>query len=212
MVWHLPGGEAPTLAYLKRLWDSSEPYVVDPHVTDGERRILVNPALAAPPDGTQVALVRRMLLVDDRGAVVPSPLTESIQLRVLSARDQDFFEFRVRRRGLFAGKAGGLQGIRPGDQAYFTFSSHGIDPFEGRPGSGPARLPEILQGCRNCHQPGPAMQSILSVRRLLKPQTLVDSRHARWDRWFNQGIVAAERKIRRSDFGRLQGLWQSTPW
>ncbi|MGH9329629.1 MAG: hypothetical protein ACRD09_04235 [Vicinamibacterales bacterium] len=210
VIWRLPGGESPTLAYLKKLWDFPEPYVVDPFVTDGERRVMVNPALPAVPDGAHIALVRRMLLIDQLGTIVPSTLTENIQLRLLFKRDQLFFEFRMRRRRLFAGEAGGLEAVRPGDQAYFTFSSHGIDPLERHPGS--LRLPEILQGCRNCHQPGPAIQSILSVRRLLKPYALLDSRHPRWDRWFNQATVAAEQKARRADWGLLQGFWQSNPW
>jgi hypothetical protein len=210
VMWRLPGGEAATLEYLKKLWDFPEPYVVEPFVTDGERRVMVNPALPAVPDGTHIALVRKMLLIDQLGAVVPSALTEQIQLRVLFERDQHFFEFRMRRRRLFAGETGGLQAVRPGDQAYFTFSSHGIDPLE-RP-SGSPRPPEILKICASCHQPGPAVQSVLSLRRVLKPHALLDSRHPRWDRWFSQANVAAARKADRADWGLLQGFWQSNPW
>ena len=214
IMWQVPGGQAPTLAYLKKLWDAPEPYVVDPPASfDGERRVMINPALPAVPSGTHIALVRRMLLIDQRGMVVPSPLTESIQLRVLQEREQSFFEFRIRRRPLFAGEAGGLRAIQPEDQAFFTFSSHGIDPFEGRAGSGPSRLPEILKGCRACHdQSGPRVQSILSLRRLLKPYSQLDFRHPRWGRWFTQDNIAAEQKSRRADWGLLQGFWHSNPW
>jgi hypothetical protein len=213
--WHVPGGPAPTLAYLKKLWDHPEPYVVDPHASgDGERRVMVNPALPPIPAETHVALVRRMLLIDQRGMVVPSSLTESVQLRVLQERDQRFFEFKTSRTRLFAGEAGGLQAVQPGDAGFFTFSSHGIDPFEGRADSGLARPGEILQRCRACHdQPGrPRVHSILSLRRVLRPYSALDSRHPRWNRWYTQDAVAAERKSRRSDWGLLQGFWLSNPW
>ena len=136
MRWHVPGGAPATLVYWKELWDHPEPYVIE-FDNDGERRVTVNPALPAIPTGTQLALVRRMLLIDERGMVVPSPLTENIQLRVLQERDQRFFEFRLRRTRLFAGEAGGLQAIAPGDLAFLTFSSKGIDSFESRRPGGP---------------------------------------------------------------------------
>ena len=209
--WQVPGGATATLAYWKALWDHPQPYVIE-FDNDGERRVMVNPALPAIPRGTQLALVRRMLLIDQRGMIVPSRVTESVQLRLLQEPDQRFFEFRVRRARLFAGQAGGLQAIGPGDSAFFTFSSHGIDAFEA-PGHSRARPPEILKGCQNCHQQSrPMIHSVLSLRRLLKPQSQLDSRHPRWHQWFTQDAVAAGRKAQRADWGLLQGLWLSNPW
>lgn len=207
--WRLPEGEAATLEYFRTLWDVADPFVLDRFVDDGERRVALNPSLPPPPSGTHIALVRSMLLVDRTGAIVPAPLTEKIQLRVVTNTQPAFFEIRMRRRRLFGGEAGGLEAIRPGDRAYLTFSSKGMDPLEVA--TGPARAGEILQGCPLCHQLSTPVESVLSIRRLLRPQTLVDPRHPRWGRWFTQRNVAAERKSQRAEWGRLQGIWQSTP-
>jgi hypothetical protein len=214
VLWHLPGDAPATRAYLGKLWESPQPYVIDRDASfDGEQRVMVNPALPAPPAGTHLALVRRMLLIDNHGLVALSPLTETIQLRVLG-REQRFAEFRLRRGRLFAGPAGGLVPLTASDKEYLTFSAQGTDVFEqaGRhlqPGV-------ILETCRQCHQHrGPnafTIGTILSLPQLLQPHTLVDPQHPRWARWFNQGEVAAAHKAQRADWGVLQGLWQSTPW
>ena len=118
MKWHVPGGAPATLAYWKALWDHPEPYVIE-FDHDGERRVMVNPALPAIPSGTQLALVRRMLLIDQRGVIVPSAVTENVQFRVLLQQGQPSFEFRLGRARLFAGQAGGLQAVAAGDLAFF---------------------------------------------------------------------------------------------
>ena len=210
--WHVPGGAPATLAYWKALWDHPEPYVIE-FDNDGERRVMVNPALPAIPSGTQLALVRRMLLIDQRGVIVPSTVTESVQLRVFQQQDQPSFEFRLGRARLFAGQAGGLQAVAAGDLAFFTFSSHGIDPFELPPDTARERPPKILEGCGNCHQQSrSSIHAVLSLRRLLKPYSQLDSSHPRWNRWFTQDAVAAGRKAQRADWGLLQGCWLSNPW
>ena len=209
--WHVPGGAPATLAYWKALWDHPEPYVIE-FDHDGERRVMVNPALPAIPSGTQLALVRRMLLIDQRGMIVPSAVTENVQFRVLQQRDQPSFEFRLGRARLFAGQAGGLQAVVAGDLAFFTFSSHGIDPFELPPDTARQRPPKILEGCGNCHQQSrSSIHAVLSLRRLLKPNSQLDSSHPRWNRWFTQDAVAAGRKAQRADWGLLQGFWLSNP-
>src|SRR5262249_896459 len=79
----LPGGRPATAEYLKRL-----------------------PQF---PKGTEVALVRRAVLIDTSHRVVASPLTESVQLRVGDVPA----EFRLSRVQLFAGRAGGLRPLGP---------------------------------------------------------------------------------------------------
>jgi hypothetical protein len=78
---------------------------------------------------------------------------------------------------------------------------------------GPFMLRHELDGCINCHHVGvePATATILSLRQMLKPGSLVDSRHDRWARWFTPGVVAAEANGRSYEWGVLQGLWQSEP-
>lgn len=89
---------------------------------NGPVEVLPNPALPQFPVGTQLALVRQMMLIDAEGKLVLSPLTESVQLRVYrripetktfpipanEARPwQDVFEFQLSRPQLFQSEHGG---------------------------------------------------------------------------------------------------------
>jgi hypothetical protein len=151
-----------------------------------------------------------MLLIDDRGAILPTSIVESIQLRTLG-RTQMFAQWQMSRAQLFAGKFGGLQRTGTDERGFSTFSAKGMDPFEGAQRNSMGH--RVLEGCANCHQVefGPLMESIRSLRGLLRPYTFVDPRHERWARWFTQPIIAAEAKSRTFEWGLLQGLWQSQP-
>ena len=81
-----PAGRAATLDYIKSL--NTEPTPVT-------------------PIGSDVALVRRMLLIDDQGDLILSPLVETVQIRHFSPA-QSFHEFELSRAHLFDGLAGGL--------------------------------------------------------------------------------------------------------
>lgn len=150
----LPSGRADTVAYVEKLRSSHELPLLS---GDSGVRFL-NLAVPQFPAGTQVALVRQAILIDNEGGLLPSQLTESVQLRVYhavtpgtkymnyingpSSHDQDFFEVRMRRGELFAHRNGGLVAIQPAATEFATFSTHGFD-FEGQ-GS-------ILARCRACH-------------------------------------------------------------
>lgn len=215
VLWSLPGGSAPTVAYLRKLWDFPQPYVIDESLQlarDGEMRTKPNPALPPVPDGTRIALVRKMMLIDDTGQIVPSAVIQSIQLRAFPGREA-FSELRMSRADLFAGRAGGLRMIGPDEGDFVTFSAKGMDPLERQPQPDPLRLRPVLAGCVNCHhvEYEPAIQTIQSLRQMLRPMALVDSRQERWGRWFQATIIAAEAKRRRYEWGVLEGLWQSQP-
>jgi hypothetical protein len=213
VFWNVPGGRDKTTSYLNRLWSFSEPFVKDQTFgNDGELRVTLNRTLPPVPDGTRLALVRVMLLIDDRGIVVSTTIVESVQLRVLSGR-HSFSEIRMWRGELFAGKAGGLRPVGTEDREFLTFSSHGIDPFEREGFRGLANMPPVLDGCRTCHRADfrPPIETVNSIRAVLRPNALVDTRHDRWARWFTQPIVAAGAKSRSYEFGVLEGLWQSEP-
>jgi hypothetical protein len=120
-----------------------------------------NPSHALTID-SDVALVRRMLLVDDQGNLILAPLVESIQIRNFSPV-QFFHEFIVSRTNLLH-DAGGL--VLKADE-FLLFMSHG-DVFEIPDLPLKASIPQI---CKACHFENPPLpnpsntQSIISYSR-----------------------------------------------
>jgi hypothetical protein len=207
--WNVPGGTGASADYLKKLWEFPSPFVADLSV-DGELRAELNPALPAVPNGTRLALVRTMLLADQAGTIVPTKVVESIQFHVIGAV-HTFSEYKMRRARLFTGQAGGLRAVEPTDRSFITFSAKGDDFFE-QGGRGPGG--EVtLSGCDNCHGSRfrPAVESVLSIRALLKPESLVDTHHPRWAKWYPQSSAAVAAKGARVEWGLLRGIWQSMP-
>ena len=69
-------------------------------------------------------------------------------------------EFLVSRARLFAGRSGGLRAVVDDEGDFLTgFSTHGMDPFEPRPGDSPMRPPDrpdrvrsrLIDRCVACH-------------------------------------------------------------
>lgn len=215
VFWRLPGGAAETTAYLRTLWNHPQPFVQDRAFRveqDGEMRAALSPSLPSPPNGSRFVLLRRMLLVDTEGLIFPSTIVESVQLRVLPGA-QGFAELRLSRAALFAGRAGGLRAVAREEQGFITFSAHGHDLFERTPAV-PFRLGRVVEGCVNCHHQLGAeapLTTVLSLPQVLKPATLVDSRHERWARWFTSDTIAATAKARAYDWGVFSTLWQTLP-
>jgi hypothetical protein len=155
---NLPGGRAATGDYLKAVSAFPNPVTRrsrtdSPSLVDG---------LPQFPAGTLAALVRRMLLVDARGRVTPTPVTQSVQLRAfLRVRpglnqlpiDQRFFEFTFNRRSLFPG-GGGLRLVGPDEEAVVGFNGMlgNEDPFES-PEPGRHRPMTVMKTCAACHAP-----------------------------------------------------------
>lgn len=119
------------------------------------------------PTGTEVALLRQMLLIDPEGNLTPSPLVESLQVRHFTNNtNQYFYQFNLGRQPLFAGEGGGL---RPVDKEFMLFQSHGVDLFE----VGHVEEASIPGLCFSCHieeyQGIQGAQSILSYSRARFP-------------------------------------------
>lgn len=95
------------------------------------------------PPGTEVALVRRALLIDKAGRAVVSPVTESVQLRKYVAidpnmpvfvhrpGDQRRAEFRLSQRALLEGKPS-LRRVAEEESEFPVFATQGADAFEQR--------------------------------------------------------------------------------
>jgi hypothetical protein len=219
------GDRKETLAYLKKLNNVPSPWALRPRKPDDANRrdlLELSPDLPQPPAGSQVALVRQMVLVTDAGELAASPVTESVQFRVYQRirkvgderreeveNGQRFFEFDLRRSDLFAGKAGGLRPLESDRQAYLTlqFLTGFEDPFEPARDDHPSFLMPAYKTCAACHSE-PGVYSIHSFTRrfsehptgrqldlALWPTGVKDERHR-----------VLEWKGRQYDWGLLRGL------
>ena len=126
---------------------------------------MLSPDIPQFPPGTQVALVRRMVLFDADGKLLTTPMTESVQIRVFrdvptggltaaSMRAQVFFEFNLSRALLLAGEAGGLRRVSIAEEVKFSIFGGGH------------------LTCVNCHA-GPGIHSFNTVEDLFPPGPLI---------------------------------------
>ena len=131
----LPAGRKAGLAFLGRLTRQKKPLIVREYDQDSGSfgPELLNPDAPQLPPGTELALVRRAMLIDASGRVTASPLTESVQLRVLRkapgpiprllsdvtmpvnspdlVKLMPAFEFQFRRADLFGRQGAGLRDV-----------------------------------------------------------------------------------------------------
>ena len=222
----LPGGRAATLAYLKGVAEFPRPWVRN--ARGGDPR--PNPRLPQFPAGTRLALVRQMLVVDERGEPAATSVTESVQIRVHRAIPSEIpeafnlsrdparpalavYEFRLSRGRLFNGEAGGLRAVARDETGFPVFQSHGIDPFESGGGAagGPAESHRraILDSCTQCHF-RPGIHSVLSrvpdVVRLRAHDARRDLAPSP-DPAAEAGLTRTW-KMRRESWRRLRELWE----
>jgi hypothetical protein len=194
----LPAGREATQAYLKRAASGDVPQF---------------------PEGTQTALVRRMLLIDDTGAPRPSPLTESVELRYYRKpeRGTDPLDmgtpavFLLSRKGLAAGRNGGLRPVGREERTLFSFQARfglaGVDFLEAprRP-----RSDRLLDTCASCHARNEGSAGVRSVATLYAgdpnaPRGLI----ATTDK---EQAEATTRWLRKTyTWGLVQGLWEARP-
>ena len=220
---HLPEGHGATIAYLQKLKEFPQPLILNPD-RSRPNQVLPNPELPQFPAGTELALVRRMVLIDNQGKLTPTQITESVQIRAYrtvpsgtrrnteeARTSQKGFEFRLSRRKLFAGEAGGLRPVLSGEKDFEIFRSHGIDWFEGSSRESLERFQfSVLEQCAVCHI-APGIHSVLSysVQRFqpasLQPIPLTETQIA------NEEDSTTSWKRRQYEWGLLKGLWQARP-
>jgi len=226
----LPEGRKATLAYLQTLWNFPQPWVQGPDFAADQAE--VNPDLPSFPAGTQVALVRQMILFDNQGNLAPAPITESVQIRVYRTitttpprnfgngdqneiaknSGQDFYEIKFSRPLLFAGKDGGLRATGREEREFSTFQQQGgdvIEYFSKHPEFKKTRPPE-LQTCVSCHSGG-GVRSLNSLEKLFKPnrrQQDAPSNESYAGRcWLDDGTESWKQD--RYDWGLLNGYWKT---
>jgi len=172
----LPGGKEQGLEFLRKL--AALDKLLVPNTDETTNRItslLPHPDFPVWPKGTEVALVRRALLIDTDRQIVASRLTESIQIRVVTTdmpklnkevlsqislrRPPDgwqaAFEFQLRRIDLFEGETG-LRDVSSEQDFKTGFNSHPRDEFDKatRSGQFPARSMPFKSNrasCTGCH-------------------------------------------------------------
>jgi hypothetical protein len=222
----LPRGRGATLAYLKSVAEFPRPWVRSARAGGDPRP---NPALPQFPPGTRLALVRQMLVVDERGEPTPTAVTESVQIRVHRAvpaeipesfsLDRDdaraalaVYEFRLSRGRLFAGAAGGLRAVARDEAEFPLFQSHGIDLFESEGGTfGPLErhLRPVLGSCTSCHF-RPGVHSLLSRTPDMLQLRVRDVRRdlAPAPDPSREAQLTREWKMRRESWRLLRELWE----
>jgi hypothetical protein len=126
------------------------------------------------PVGTELALVRRAILIDAAGRPVVSPITESIQLRRyisippgtrfdFDGSTQQVAEFQLTRSELQEGTIG-LRPVGKDETQYPVFMTHGFDVFE-ESGTDRGTAAVVLHTCHGCHQ-GVGVISFVSYSRV----------------------------------------------
>lgn len=173
----LPGRRKNTIEFLETLRNVKHSDLVDVGRKPFEE---LNVQLPKFPPQTQFALVRQMTVIDKLKRIRPTQITQSVQIRVhhkrgkvnssnaaleeevafqrrkLKRASQDFYEFTLHRKTLFADRHGGLH---PSDQATKTIISplrrHGTepDPISNRRGSEILEKSTVnLMQCVHCHR------------------------------------------------------------
>ena len=128
---NLPGGRQSTLDFMQELNAFPKPDASRGSRTPG---FTSNPGLGPPPpSGTKLALVRQMMLIDDRGEIRPTRVIESVQIRIvnpITEKDNDSYEFTIHRKELYDSN----NGLRAGRSDQVTLPlfnrTHDADIFE----------------------------------------------------------------------------------
>jgi hypothetical protein len=129
--------------------------------------------------------------------------------QMIARSGQDFYEFRLCRPLLFAGKHGGLRAVARDEKDLPIFSVQAHDEFENPPFRVElTRSPAVLQECVMCHHE-PGIASLNSRRNLVKPSYLqqyidYDPPNSWWD---NDGTIYFKKD--RYDWGLLNGYWNT---
>ncbi len=207
----LPEGRSATLEYLKRLNDFPRRWLGK---EDKKGDVLqLNPELPQFPAGTQVALIRQMMLIDQEGELTAATLIESVQLRIFAKLDkQEFYEFNLSRAALFANKAGGLRPVSRDEKDFRSqLLVHTYDEFE-QPDIEDLdkRMGQTMRSCLGCHD-RPGILSVTSYVGGNYPRAQYYLPHLSPGRGQDQARLTAHKKREQYSWGLLRGLWEQQP-
>jgi hypothetical protein len=219
-----PGGRNATLAYLQKLNLYRTPWELEPAEIGMDQRSLestrrdplrLNRETPQFPAGTVVALVRRMVVIDDQLEPAPTSIMQAVQLRVykkvgdrqsadwqaeFGAR-QSVYDFVMRRRDLLAGQTGGLHALAREEREYRrTHDSRG-GPVDEQYLTGPV----VLSTCARCHA-SDGVFSVNTYTRLLSSQPTANPQLLHADAPGYQAVATVQWKKTQFDWGLLRGL------
>lgn len=220
----LPGGRQQTIDYLARLNAFRKPWIVEkPAIVVGvlnhhqlaDLDLNANPDTPSFPEGTQVALVKQALLIDDSGKQVLSPLVQSVQLRAylnvsLDIRknnprigpSQAVAEFVLQPRHMMQGKTP-MKAIAAHEIRHST-TFVPADPIENAKANSGSQTPR-LSSCIRCHA-GPGVHSINSYKQFFQLGTILPPRlTATTPTTIGARTIREKRKA--YSWGLLRGLW-----
>jgi hypothetical protein len=168
-------------------------------------------ALPQIPEGTQVALLRRMILIDSAGNLRLTPVTEMVQIRVYrDLKAPDMVELALARKELLAGR-GGLHATSPDAVSLFDLGAMGIspqgnaDPLERQSDRPPAITPVVMKSCIHCHA-GPGIYGFQSMFVGHFDEPPLTAHHLE-----GQVSSAIDHARQTYAWGLLQGLWETKP-
>lgn len=176
------------------------------------------------PVGTEVALIRRLAVIDREGKWHSTPLTLSVQLRhywVTTSADyeklprgangipighQSFAEFELEPDGFVRGKVGEMRAVAPDERQFNFFFAHSFDQVDGA-----GALPSFkvgpqdvtLRSCIICHgQRGLASFNSLFFLNHTVPLTKLEAANAN-----REEEATANWKRSQAEWGMLQAFW-----
>jgi hypothetical protein len=187
----VPGGRTATLNFLHQLRQAKAP---DLSV------------------GTEVALVRRLLLIDKQGEIIPSAIVESIQLRHFSSsQTQVFYEFTLSRDRLFAGETGGLRPLDRDERGFPLFLFSGVNFPEMDSQEVESEMPFIVGMCHICHEHvSTGIRTIFSYSRDVFPLSSDQSPLLMETTPALEAQATIAWKLRQESWQALQMLWHKT--
>jgi hypothetical protein len=217
------GGRKAGLDYLERLRVFAPAWVSETNVNTKKLEPRLNPDLPQFPDGSQWAMVRRMMLIDSERKMQPSPIVESIRLRTFlktSARpDQpgpsgqwvDAQKFQV---FVMSGPAAKLRAVREGEKEFqfVQAMSLGWDPFESRNADfrrdSSKFQQETVKSCATCHGQGPGIFNVFSF---IRDPSFFTTQFVAMKDWHDEAQATIGWKKRQYSWGLFQGLMAEQP-
>src|SRR5687768_8882197 len=217
----LPAERKDTLAYMQKVnlhttpWELEAATIATTHLGNKVRWDPLRMDRKTPqfPEGTMIALVRQMIVINDELQLRSSRITQSVQLRVFRSipegfgvseveqarAHQAFFELNMRRGDLLAGKAGGLHAVAKDQVEYqiFPIGGRNDDTRESR-----LRGSAGMTTCITCHSAN-GIFSVQSYARGTNPQLFPapNSGHSTEH--------SLSRKLERFDWGVLRGILEA---